>query len=107
MTPINSNPIIIKIIIANYDVHSPNEWTQLYELVHMHTWANTSHIWASINHDKERGLGMLKTTCRLLVNIKAKRKNSPSDWKIVKCHESMTTVAHSKSLHHVFHSLSR
>jgi hypothetical protein len=77
MTPISSNPIIIKIIIVNYDVHSPNEWTQLYELVHMHTWANTSHIWASINQDKERGLGMLKTTCSLLVNIKAIKKTVP------------------------------
>jgi len=36
-------------------------------IVHM---SQSSQLWASINHSKDRGLGELKNTCRSLLHTK-------------------------------------
>ena len=41
----------------------------------------SSQLWASINHSKDRGLGWLKTTSRFLPRTKKSNKKQPPDWK--------------------------
>ena len=47
-------------------------------IVHMD---QSSQLWASINHSKDRGLGWLKTTSRFLPRTKKSNKKQPPDWK--------------------------
>ena len=73
--------------LMGYEVDSPNEWTKFYDFVHLHFlffflfcnmnrsicivyMGQSSQLWASINHSKDRGLGELSTTSRSLFRTK-------------------------------------